>query len=171
MPGEVLWPGTREDEPDYRPAHPKPAKTPRAQAQQIQAKGQSESSRLEDVADRLFYRELLKRHNATCEASGEGADPDGSPVRCRGRLDPAHGFSRRHHSTRWAHAGVHLLCRAHHDWFQARPSEWYRWRVSKLGVWLFEAVQRLANTTWRGSLADVVADLRVGRTQLEREGT
>lgn len=160
--------GSLHRDEEYRPKFAKPVPPERKERNRINPRSEKESSQLEDVADRLFYRLLLRRQNATCEAVGYGEYADGEPVKCRGRLDPAHGWSRRHHGTRWAHAGVHLLCRAHHDWFSARPGEWLRWRVQTLGVWLFEAVQRQAEATWRGSVQEVIDNLRRGVTQLER---
>lgn len=159
---------TLQSEEEYRPAHPKPEKRERSKPKRIGPKSGNESTALEDTADGLLYRLLLRRANHRCEAVGLGVGPDGELIRCGGRLDPAHGWSRRHHGVRWAAANVWLLCRNHHDFYTARSVAWRAFRILKLGMSLYERVKELANATWRGDVREVIAELRAGRTQLER---
>lgn len=156
-----------DDEP--RLMLPKPVPREKSRPKYISAKGQSESSQLEDLADRLFKKLLMKLANGKCETSDLVAYyEDGSPLKCGGALEVSHGVKRWYRATRWAAANSWIQCNACHRFMERRQGLWRRWRVAQIGAWRVEDVERLAQPTWKGDINEVIENLRRGVSQLER---
>jgi len=92
------------------------------------------TKKLDSLCRQLVYR------RGSCEAKGHIG------VECKGRMEWAHGISRKHRILRWEPDSHWLLCSAHHLAFTHDPILWSRF----VELWPERAalIERLRNVRW-----------------------
>lgn len=111
-----------------------PRKSPRVISKGVKARRASVRE-----LDKLCREIVFLRDKNQCRHCGMAA----------GKLDWAHVYSRRFHSTRWALDGSMVLCRACHLWWHHAPTEATAWWAAQVGPRTaehLEALRRLTKT-------------------------
>lgn len=108
-------------------------------------KGTSKKAQV-DHLDRLFS--VLTRAGGKCLNCGS-----------TGRLQCAHGFSRRYRSVRWDPRNAFCLCQGCHMFYTHRPLEWDEWLLERWGPELYAELRSLALSTIKVDLDAVRQEL------------
>lgn len=138
---------------------PKPPKRERKPRTRLRRKRKGTPAALAREADRLWS--LIVRRWDSCE-SAETALSTGD---CSGRMQAAHGFSRRYRNTRWLPLNGFCLCAAHHVYFTHRPIEWDNWLREVWGQTTYNELRLLALRTTPPDVAEALEKLRAEAAQ------
>lgn len=142
---------------------PKPTRRLPSERRRVAKVSKRPSAKDRATADRLCSALVKQRAGNRCEDCG-----------ARGEMDWAHGMPRRFIAVRWAHANTFSLCRRCHRHYTANPGHWDGFLERKLGLPLYIRVRVVASVhLWlsRVDVVSVIANLRKGITQMEREST
>lgn len=145
-------------------AFPKPTRRLPSERKRVAKASKRPSALDKAMADWLCAALVKQRAGNRCEAKGY------ADIACSRTLDWAHGWPRRYYTVRWAHANTWCICRAHHQLFTIHWPRWIIWRRDHLGIEPFQHVNALVNggRRQRVDMAHVLAELRAGRTQVDR---
>lgn len=127
-------------------APPKPAKRPRKPRKPLKRSStpiarksrparvrRSEAGQAKHRKDRAWSEAIHAR--GACEIHGAA---------CRGRLEAAHGISRRYSATRHDLRNGFLICAEAHRFYTEHPSIWTDWLIDRLGASEYQELSRKA---------------------------
>lgn len=109
------------------------------------------------TADKLFSE--LVRMNGRCLICGTRD----------GRLECAHGFSRRYLAIRWDRRNAFCLCARCHRHYTGRPLEWDDWLLKRWGEALYNELRSLALEGARPDYDSLLPALRAELTEAKRQ--
>lgn len=161
--------------------HPKPSPRPKRQPKRLQRKSvrrvAKKAARIRKKTDRhcatrgcmgMRYPGLgLCRKHATARADelwgrvirkGRCEIDHARYLRCGGRIEACHGFSRGYRAIRWSLMNGWSGCQAVNYWAETHPLQWDEWLRQQWGD-NYEHIRQLALNGREPDLAEVIADL------------